>query len=104
MTHPARLRGRSVQVLRPSGAGGGPKRWHTLLRIPQKASRRKLTAIPGKSQKGFEYKWRAGGKTYRVRFHDADPSVSPSPAVPNPNAWAGWIVRIARGKKYMDVD
>lgn len=102
MTHQARLHGRSVQVLRPSKSGTGPKRWHTLIKIPKKAKRRKLKPIPGKSQKGFEYMWKAEGRTYRVRIHDADPSVVPTAANPYPNALAGWVVRIRRGKKYMD--
>jgi hypothetical protein len=101
MTYPARLRGRGVQVLRPT-PGGGPKRWQRLIRIPTNASRRILKPIPGKSQAGVEYKWKTGGKTYRVRAHDRDPSVVPTPAIPAPNALVGWVVRIQRGKQYMD--
>lgn len=102
MTYQARLWGRSVQVLKPSKGGMGPRRWQTLIRIPSNANRRKLLPIAGRAQQGFEYKWRAGGKTYRVRLHDADPSVVPGPANPAPNARMGWIVRIAKGKRYMD--
>src|SRR5437868_3975280 len=102
MTWQARLQGRSVQVLRPSRRGVGPKRWQTLIRIPGRAQRRNLFPIPGKSQKGVEYKWRAAGKTYRVRIHDPDPSVKPTTTNPAPNARVGWVVRISCGKRYLD--
>jgi hypothetical protein len=46
--------------------------------------------------------WRTGGQTFRVRIHDADPSVLPTPTNPTPNARVGWVVRVAQGKKYMD--
>jgi hypothetical protein len=61
-----------------------------------------LVAIPGKSQTGVEYKWQTQAGTFRVRIHDPDPSVGPSPVVPNPNALVGWVVRISCGKRYMD--
>jgi hypothetical protein len=58
--------------------------------------------VPGKVQTGVEYRWKAHGKTYKVRIHDPDPSAPSSPAIPRPNALAGWVVRIQRGKQYMD--
>ncbi len=61
-----------------------------------------LIPVPGKAQTGVEYEWKAAGKRFRVRIHDADPSVLPTPANPNPNALAGWVVRVGRGKEYMD--
>lgn len=91
-----------MQVLRSRRSGSGPRRWQTLIRIPPAASRRKLLPVPGKAREGFEYKWRSGGRTYRVRFYDPDPSVVPTATNPVPNASAGWVVRIARGKRYMD--
>jgi hypothetical protein len=102
MTPQARLRGRSVQALRPSKDGTGPKRWHTLIRIPEGASRRDLTPVPGKCQEGVEYVWKAEGRTFRVRIHDPDPSVVPTATNPSPNALVGWVVRIKRGRHYMD--
>ena len=102
MTFLARLRGRVVQVLRPSKGGTGPKRWQRLILIPGRAKRRTLVPVVGKSQIGVEYKWKSGGATFRVRFHDPDPSIVPTPAVPHPNALKGWIVRVSRGKNYLD--
>jgi hypothetical protein len=40
--------------------------------------------------------------TYRVRIHDPDPSVVPTPTNPTPNARISWVVRISRGKQYID--
>src|SRR5690348_14197521 len=102
MTHLARLRGRSVQVLKPSAGGSGPNRWQALIRIPASALRRQLKPVLGKAQSGFQYYWKAGGHSYRVRIHDADPSVMPTPTNPNPNARVGWVVRVSRGRRYMD--
>src|SRR5262249_9546967 len=102
MTYQARLRGRSVQVLRPSKGGTGPRRWQTLIRVPVGATRRNLRPIVGKSQTGVEYVWMAAGRKFKVRIHDPDPSVKPTPANPRPNALAGWIVRVSRGHEYMD--
>jgi hypothetical protein len=73
-----------------------------LIRIPRNAKRRALVPVVGKSQQGYEYKWRGRGKMIRVRVHDADPSVRPTPAVPAPNARAGWVVRVSVGKRYRD--
>ena len=102
MTHLAQLRGRSVQVLRPSKGDTGPKRWQTLIRIPHRASKRILRPVSGKAQQGVEYVWWSRGKRHCVRIHDADPSVQPTPGYPAPNARVGWVVRIAQGKRYMD--
>ena|SRR5207244_2100808 len=102
MTFQARLRGRSVQVLRPSKGGTGPNRWHTLIRIPVGARRRSLRPVAGKSQLGLEYVWIAAGKTFKVRMHDPDPSVRPTATNPLPNALMGWTVRISRGRQFMD--
>jgi hypothetical protein len=102
MNYQARLRGRSLQILRPSRGGGGPLRWQTLIRIPRTSARRLLRPVQGKAQAGVEYKWTAGGVACKVRIHDADPSVQPTPANPRPNALVGWVVRIGVGKLYMD--
>jgi hypothetical protein len=64
--------------------------------------RRILHPVAGKVQTGVEYKWWAKGKKYRVRIHDPDPSVLPTPPNPRPNARAGWVARIMRVKEYMD--
>jgi hypothetical protein len=58
--------------------------------------------VAGKSQVGVEYRWNAGGKTFKVRIHDPDPSITPTSTNPTPNALVGWIVRICRGREYMD--
>lgn len=50
----------------------------------------------------MEYRWKAKGKTYKVRIHDADPSVLRTPGNPHPNALVGWVVRISRGRWYAD--
>jgi len=102
MTYQARLRGWSVQVLRPSKDGSGPFRWQTLIRIPRRARVCRLRPVAGGSQEGVKYQWKAAGTTYRVRIHDPDPRVVPSPTNPNPNALVGWVVRIKRGRRYMD--
>jgi hypothetical protein len=51
---------------------------------------------------GVEYKWYAGGQKCKVRIHDPDPSVQATPTNPFPNARMVWVVRISRGKTYMD--
>src|SRR5713101_5572897 len=102
MTYKARLRGRSVQVLRPSKGGTGPRRWQTLIRVPVAARRRNLRPVAGKSQRGVEYLWLSEGKMFKVRIHDPDPSVGPTATNPVPNALIGWVVRISRGKQFMD--
>ena len=102
MTYLARLRGWSVQVLKPSKGGMGPKRWQTLIRIPKAARKRILVPVAGKVQQGVEYTWKAAGKKHRVRIHDPDPGVAATPTNPAPNARVGWVVRIGRGKWYMD--
>ena len=102
MTDVARLFGRSIQVLKPSRGGTGPRRWQTLVRIARHARKRNLVPVRGKVEVGVEYKWITGGRTLRVRIHGPDSSVVPTARVPNPNALAGWVVRIARGKRYMD--
>jgi hypothetical protein len=73
-----------------------------LIRIPVAARKRQLRPVLGKSQIGVQYIWHAAGQTYRVRIHDPDPSVVPTPTNPNPNALVGWVVRIQRGRHYMD--
>lgn len=102
MTLRARLRGRTIQVLRPSKNGTGPRRWQNLIRIPVRARRRDLVPVPGKCSTGVEYQWKARGKRYRVRIHDEDPSVKPTPAIPLPNALVGWVVRVSRGREFAD--
>src|SRR5262245_57417703 len=62
----------------------------------------RLTPVPGKCQEGVEYVWKAKGRTFRVRIHDPDPSVIPTATNPSPNALVGWVVRIKRGRHYMD--
>ncbi len=89
-------------MLRPSKGGTGPARWQRLIRIPLRAAKSILFPVPGGSQEGVEYKWWAGGKKIRVRMHDADPRVRPSPANPTPNARIGWVVRIGIGKRFLD--
>lgn len=70
-----------------------------LSRIPSNATRRELIPIKGKVEQGFEYKWvdPQSGQTWRVRVHGPDPS---APA--GSNAINGWIVRVQKGKQYMD--
>ena len=51
----------------------------------------------GKVTEGFEYKWVQDGKTYRVRIHGIDES---APA--GSNAANGWVVRVQKGKRYLD--
>ena len=89
LTCQARLRGRTVEVLR---SGPSKSTWQTLVTIPPGAHRRKLHPVPGGATRGFEYKWNDGVHTWRVRFHDADPS-----APVGSNAHSGWIVRVQRG-------
>lgn len=68
-----------------------------LSRIPKDATRRELTPQIGKVTEGFEYKWVQDGKTYRVRIHGIDES---APA--GSNAANGWVVRVQKGKRYLD--
>jgi len=91
-------------VLRASLGGAGPLRWHTLIRIPPRAKRRILSPVEGKAQEGVEYRWRAEGRTIKVRIHDRHPSVTAAEAVPVPNALVGWVVRVRRGKRYTDAE
>jgi hypothetical protein len=70
-----------------------------LARIPSNAQVRELTPVEGASQAGREYKWNDGTSTWRVRIHDPDPS-----APQGTNAHDGWVVRVQRGKQYMDSD
>ena len=41
-------------------------------------------------------------RTISIDRDDPDPGVRPTPGNPHPNARVGWVVRIARGKHYMD--
>jgi hypothetical protein len=61
-----------------------------------------LIPVPGKAQTGVEYAWDFQGKKVRVRIHDPDPSVVPTPSNPRSNAMIGWVVRISIGKHFMD--
>lgn len=66
-------------------------------RIPKHAEKRVLHPVEGGAQRGFEYKWKEDGKTWRVRVHDPDPS---APA--GSNASENWTVRVQRGREFMD--
>ncbi|MHC5392086.1 polymorphic toxin type 30 domain-containing protein [Listeria welshimeri] len=69
-----------------------------LSRIPKDANKRVLTPQPGKVTEGFEYTWKASdGTKMTVRVHGPDAS---APA--GSNAANGWIVRVQKGKKYLD--
>ncbi|MGP1434224.1 MAG: polymorphic toxin type 30 domain-containing protein [Catonella sp.] len=68
-----------------------------LSRIPTNAKKRELTPIQGKVTEGFEYKFFENGETIRVRVHGYDQS-----APIGSNAYDNWIVRVQKGKKYMD--
>ncbi len=68
-----------------------------LSRIPNNAIKRELTPIQGKVQEGFEYKFVENGETIRVRVHGPDQS-----APIGSNAYDNWVVRVQKGKKYMD--
>lgn len=46
---------------------------------------------------GFEYSWAEEGQKYKVRVHGPDAS---APA--GSNASEGWIVRVQKGKRYLD--
>lgn len=48
-------------------------------------------------QEGFEYKFVENGETIRVRVHGSDQS-----APIRTNAYDNWVVRVQKGKKYMD--
>lgn len=96
-----RIKGNTIQFLKPSKGGTGPNRWQILLRIPKRAVMKKLHPVPGGATKGREYTWHepASGKKMTVRIHNADPS-----APRGSNAAKGWIIRILRGKHSMDTD
>lgn len=69
-----------------------------LSRIPKDANKRVLTPQPGKVTEGFEYTWKASdGTKMTVRVHGPDAS---APA--GSNSANGWIVRVQKGKKYLD--
>ncbi|EUJ33966.1 hypothetical protein MFLO_02090, partial [Listeria floridensis FSL S10-1187] len=69
-----------------------------LSRIPKDANKRVLTPQPGKVTEGFEYTWKASdGTKMTVRVHGPDAS---APA--GSNSADGWIVRVQKGKKYLD--
>ena len=66
-------------------------------RIPENATRRELRPVEGKVTEGFEYKWVEEEVTVRVRIHGPDAS-----APIGNNAASNWVVRVQRGKKYLD--
>jgi hypothetical protein len=67
-----------------------------LNKIPSNAIKRIL--VPSNNiAEGFEYKWSDNYITWRVRFHSPDNS-----APEHSNAALGWVVRIQRGKHFMD--
>lgn len=69
---------------------------YILRKIPTNAIKR--TLIPtGSISEGFEYTFSDGTYTWKVRFHGPDSS-----APENSNAYNGWIVRVRRGRTYMD--
>lgn len=70
-----------------------------LSRIPKNAIRRELRPIEGGALEGFEYKWVQDNQTWRVRVHGPDKG-----APKGSNASNGWIVRVQKGKQYMDSD
>ena len=96
LTCQSRLRGRTLEVLKPDPLAG-KSTWQTLVTIPPGATRRKLVPVPGGATRGFEYKWNDGTHTWRVRIHDADPS-----APLGSNAHSDWISRVQRGSQYAD--
>ncbi|MBC1519024.1 hypothetical protein HB877_08765 [Listeria welshimeri] len=103
--------GESGIIKKASGAGGlgsgnvgdfsnlqGTSIDDILSRIPKDANKRVLTPQPGKVTEGFEYTWKASdGTKMTVRVHGPDAS---APA--GSNAANGWIVRVQKGKKYLD--
>jgi len=95
-----RLKGNSVQVLKPSKGGTGPKRWQTIVQIPKGARERILHPFRGSAQQGREYRWHDNaGKKWTVRIHDADPS-----AGVGSNSASGWTVRVIKGRLSMDAN
>jgi hypothetical protein len=70
-----------------------------LSRVPSNATKRDLTPMEGKVQEGFEYKFVQDGQTWKVRVH------GPAQSAPvGSNASEGWVVRIQKGKQYMDAE
>jgi hypothetical protein len=71
-----------------------------LSKIPENAEIEEWTPLTGYAQEGMKFKWKdTSGSTWRVRMHDPDPS---APA--GSNAASGWVLRVQRGKKFMDAD
>ncbi|WP_271001330.1 polymorphic toxin type 30 domain-containing protein [Listeria seeligeri] len=66
--------------------------------MPKDAKKRLLTPQSGKVIEGFEYTWKTDdGTKMTVRVHGPDAS-----APEGSNAAKGWIVRVKKGKKYLD--
>uniref|UniRef100_UPI00047C1EE6 polymorphic toxin type 30 domain-containing protein n=1 Tax=Fictibacillus gelatini TaxID=225985 RepID=UPI00047C1EE6 len=79
-----------------SGDAGNTAANDIISNIPSNAIKRDLTPTDN-IKEGVEYKWNDGGATWRVRIHSKDLSA------PNgSNASKGWIMRVQRGKWFMD--
>jgi hypothetical protein len=69
--------------------------------VPPSAEKKPFTpSTTGGAKEGVKYRWTDNdGVRWEVRIHDPDPS-----APLGSNAHNGWIVRVQKGKKFMDHD
>lgn len=84
------------------GDFSGIEKWsidEIITRVSKDAMERKLKPVVGKVTEGIEYRWVQDGQTIRVRIHGPDLS-----APPGSNASNGWIVRVQKGRRYLDPD
>jgi hypothetical protein len=93
------LIGTSSQVGNFTGLAGKSVN-DVLARIPADAKINEWISISGGATDGMKFQWTdASGNTWRLEMHSPDPG-----APTGSNASSGWVMRVKRGKYYMDAN